>query len=384
VGTPLRVAIDLRPLALERLSGIGLLLSQLLEEVPRKGISYVGVSDRPLPPGRVPAGFPVHAAGPSGVRIRWEGRVLPRLLRSIDPAPDLFHATWNHGIPRRLAMPSLLSLHDLIPWRMPRAVPWPRPAWLHQALYRAAVRGSAREAAVIVTLSEASRRDIEEFLPQASARVMVVPCALPRAFAPGAAAPSPERVAAHRRVFGDRYWLYVGGFDPRKGLTTLLAAMAAAFPGGGGPPLVLAGAVNDHARACEAMAATLGVKAHFPGYVADDDLPALFAGAGLFVYPSRYEGFGIPPLLALASGTPCVTTDGGALPEVVGDDAVIVPAGDARALAAALAAARRDPARLAAMAARGRARAAAFSLEALASRTLRAYERAAGRRGGWA
>jgi glycosyltransferase involved in cell wall biosynthesis len=373
----MRVAIDLRPLALEPMSGIGLLVSQLLEEVPRKGVSYAGVSDRPMPPGRVPTGFPVHVAGPPGRRIRWERHVLPRLLASLDPRPDLFHATWNHGIPPRLPMPSVLSLHDLIPWRLPREVPWPGPAWLHRALYRTAVRASARRAAVIVTLSDASRRDIAARIPEAATRVVVVPCALPRWFTAGGAVDS-SRVAANRRAFGHPYWLYVGGFDPRKGLFTLLAAMATAFPGGDAPALVLAGGSNEHERACEAMAAALRVKAVFPGYVPDAELPSLFAGASLFVYPSRFEGFGIPPLLALASGTPCVTTDGGAIPEVVGNDAVVVPAGDARALAEALGRAHRDPAPLAALAARGRERAATFSLEALASRTFRAYERALG------
>jgi glycosyltransferase involved in cell wall biosynthesis len=382
VGPPLRVAIDLRPLALEPLSGIGLLVSQLLEEVPRMGVSYVGISDRPVPAGRVPAHFPVHVAGPTGRRIRWEGAVLPRLLAGLDPRPDLFHATWNHGVPAGLPMPALLSLHDLIPWRLPREVPWPRPAWLHRALYRSAVRSSARRATAIATLSEASRRDIAARLPEAASKVVVIPCAVPREYQTDDGDPSRAAgVAANRRAFGHPYWLYVGGFDPRKGLFTLLAAMAAAFPGGG-PTLVLAGGKNAHEAACEAMAAALGVRAIFPGYIPDADLPALFAGASLFVYPSRYEGFGIPPLLALASGTPCVTTDGGAIPEVVGDDALVVLAGDARALAEALGRAHRDPVPLGAMAARGRARAASFSLEALASRTLRAYELALGRREG--
>ena len=378
MGTPRRVAIDLRPLALDTVSGIGLLVSQLLEEIPRSGVSYVGISDRPVPSGRVPAGISVHVAGPAGQRIRWERRVLPRLLASLDPAPGLYHATWNHGVPAGVATPSVLSLHDLIPWRLPREVPWPRPAWLHRALYRNAVRGSARRAAVILTLSEASRRDIAALVPEAAARVEVVPCALPRWFA----APDPARVTENRRAFGDPYWLYVGGFDPRKGLLTLLAAMAAAFPEGDGPTLVLAGGPNEHRRTCEAMAATLRVKALFPGYVPDAELAALYAGASLFVYPSRYEGFGIPPLLALAAGTPCVTTDGGALPEVVGDAATIVKAGDPGALAEVLRSARRDPASFAARAARGPERAAAFSLDALAARTLRAYERALGRREG--
>ncbi|HSQ59652.1 MAG TPA: glycosyltransferase family 1 protein [Acidobacteriota bacterium] len=376
MSAPLRVAVDVRPLALESVSGIGLLVGQLLEEVPRTAVSYVGVSDRPVPEGRVPAGIPVHVEGPPARRIRWEARVLPRLLRSLEPVPDLFHATWNHGIPPGLPMPSVLSLHDLIPWRLPREVPWPRPAWLHRALYRSAVRGAARRASVIVTLSEASRRDIARRLPDAAPRVEVVPCAVPRWFAP----PPPESVAAQRRIHGGPYWLYVGGFDPRKGLLTLLAAMAAAFPEGGAPALVLAGGANEHRRACEDLAAALRVDARFPGYVPDADLAALYGGASLFVYPSRYEGFGIPPLLALAAGVPCVTTDGGALPEVVGDAAVVVPAGDPRALAEALRRAADDPGAMTAMAAAGPERARAFSLDALRERTLRVYDRALGRR----
>ncbi len=375
MSVSLRVAIDLRPLALDSGGGVGLLVAQLLEEVPRLGVSYVGVSDRPVPAGRVPASIPVITAGSPGQRIRWERGVLPRLLSSLDPRPDLFHATWNHGVPAGLPMPSVLSLHDLIPWRLPREVPWPKPAWLHRALYRSAIRSSARRAAAIVTLSEASRRDIAAKIPDAAPRVEVVPCAVPRWFVPAA----PARLTENRRAFGDPYWLYVGGFDPRKGLFTLLAAMAAAFPGGTSPVLVLAGSRNEHRQACEAMAAALRVNAIFPGYVPDADLAALFGGAALFVYPSRYEGFGIPPLLALAAGTPCVTTDGGALPEVVGEDAVVVPAGDAKALAEALRRAAADPEPLRAMAARGRERAARFSLDALAERTLRAYERALGR-----
>lgn len=374
----MRVAIDVRPLALETVGGIGLLVTQFLEELPRGGVAYVGVSDRPVPGGRIPAGIPLHVAGPPGQRIRWERNVLPRLLRSLDPRPDLVHATWNHGVPAGLPMPSVLSLHDLIPWILPREVPWPRPAWLHRALYRSAVRASARRASAIVTLSEASRRDIAHRLPEVVARTEVVPCALPRWFAP--VARDGGGAAAMRRAHGDPYWLYVGGFDPRKGLLTLLAAMAAAFPDAGGPTLVLAGGMNEHARACEAMAASLGVRARFPGYVPDAELPALYAGASLFVYPSRYEGFGIPPLLALAAGTPCITTDGGALPEVVGEAAWVVPAGDPLALSKALRRAADEPDSRRALTAAGPPRAAGFSPEALGGRMLRVYERALGRR----
>jgi len=378
VTRSIRVAIDLRPLALPHSSGIGLLLGQLLEELPALGVEYVGLADRPVPDGRVPAGIPVRVAEGVGGRIRWESTALPRLLGSFDPPPDLYHATWNHGVPERLPFPSILSLHDLIPWRHPDLVPWPRPAFLHRGLYRESVRRSARAAAAIITLSEASRRDIAAALPAAARKVEVIPCAVPRWFR----AASAEETDAARARFGGPYWLYLGGFDPRKGIGDLLEALATARSQGATiPAIVLAGALNAEAESCRVRAAALGVPAHFPGYVADAELPALYAGADLFVYPSRAEGFGIPPLLAMAAGTPAIVSDGGSLPEVVGDAAVVVPGGDTRALAAALAAAAAHPDELHTAASRGRARAAEFTVEALAARTIQVYERAVERRG---
>ena len=374
----IRVAIDLRPLALPHSSGIGLLVGQLLEELPALGVEFVGLADRPVPDGRTPGEIPVRVAGGIEGRIRWESIALPQLLKSFDPPPDLFHATWNHGVPERLPFPSILSLHDLIPWRHPDLVPWPRPAFLHRALYRESVRHSVRAAAAVITLSEASRRDIAAALPAAARKVEVIPCAVPRWFR----AASAEETDATRARFGGPYWLYVGGFDPRKGIGDLLEALGTARAQGAAiPPIVLAGARNAEAEACRARAAALGVPAHFPGYVPDAELPALYAGADLFVYPSRAEGFGIPPLLAMAAGTPAIVSDGGSLPEVVGDAAVVVPGGDVRALAGALAAAAAHPDALRPAAARGRARAAEFTVEALAARTLRVYERAVARRG---
>ena len=373
---PLRVAIDLRPLALPHGGGIGLLVGQMLEELPARGVEYVGLADRPLPAGRSPEGIPVRVLETGGGRIRWETTALPRLLRSFDPAPDLFHATWNHGVPERLPFPAILSLHDLIPWRHPELVPWPKPAFLHRVLYRESVRRSARAAAQVITLSEASRRDIAAFLPAASNKVEVIPCAVPRWF-------SPEAAEEARARGGEPYWLYVGGFDPRKGIGDLLEALAAAKASGAAlPAIVLAGALNAEAEACRARAAALGLPARFPGYVADADLASLYGGASLFLYPSRYEGFGIPALLALAAGTPAIVSDGGALPEVVGDAAVVVPAGDVPALAKAITAAATAASARGNAAARGRARAAAFTVEAMAERTFRAYERAVSRREG--
>ena len=376
---PIRVAIDLRPLARGPSTGIGLILTQILEELGPRGFEFLGVSDRPLSSPVAPS-IEVRVSEASTGRIRWEAGELPRILRAIRPAPDLYHATWNHGVPEGLPFPSLLSLHDLIPWVAPSLVPWPKPAMLHRWLYRRAVSASARNAAAIVTLSEASRRDIAERIPAASSKIEVVPCAVPRWFQP----PAPGACAAFRARFGGgAFWLYFGGFDPRKGVDLLVEAMSRAFPGGhGAPALVLAGTVNRRAERLARAAGAKGLRVHLPGYVPDADLPALLGGAELFIYPSRYEGFGIPPLLAMASGTPCVTSDAPAIQEVVGDAAILFPSGDAEALAARLAAVARDRVSVAPLIQRGRERAARFRVEAMAERMIRAYGRVAGSRGG--
>lgn len=365
------VAIDVRPLALPHVTGVGLLVRQVLEELPARGFDFVGLSDRPVPDGRLPRDVAARVDPGSGGRIYWEATTLPGLLRSLEPAPDLHHATWNHGVPRGLSFPSVLSLLDMIPWVRPEYVPWPRPAPLHRWLYRRTARRSARTARIIVTLSEASRRDITARIPGVAERIEIVPCALPRWFGPPAAA-AVERW--RNRYGGGPYWLYLGGFDPRKGLDVLTEA-AGLLADAGGPlrPLVLAGEINAAAEAVRRALAARSVLAHFPGYVPDEELAPLLAGASLFLYPSRYEGFGIPPLLAMAAGVPCVVADGGALPEVVGDAAVVVRAGHAPSLAQGI---REALARSGELTERGRRRAERFSVEALAARTTQVYERA--------
>jgi glycosyltransferase involved in cell wall biosynthesis len=333
-----------------------------------------------VPAGRLPDDVSVVATGAAGGRIRWEAGALKHALRALDPAPDLFHATWNHGVPGGLPFPSVLTVHDVIPWILPRLVPWPNPAPLHRWLYRRALRASTRAATRITTDSEASRRDLTRLLPETEAKSEVVPISLPRWFRP-----LPPETASHARAEwneGRPYWLYLGGFDPRKGIDVLLAAMAAAFPDPSrAPDLILAGGLNATGLGLRDGAEHLGVRARFPGYVDDRDLPTLFAGATLFLYPTRYEGFGLPLLMAMASGVPVVASDAGSVPEVLGDAGLSFPAGDAVALSKVLArAASLAPEERAAIGERGRARAAAFSPDAFAERILRVYDRALARR----
>lgn len=376
----MRVAIDVRPLSLGEVTGVGLVVTTLVEELRARGVRFVGITDRPVPAGRLPAEVQSVATGAAGGRIRWESSALPRALRALDPAPDLFHATWNHGVPRGLPFPSVLTVHDVIPWLLPHLVPWPSPAPLHRWLYRRSLRASTRAAALVMTDSEASRQDLVRVLPETAAKTEAVPISLPRWFRalPPEAAPDSRA----RWNEGRPYWLYLGGFDPRKGIATLLEAMALAFPAAShAPDLILAGGMNATGQALRTEAERLGVRAHFPGYVDDRDLPSLFAGATLFLYPSRYEGFGLPLLMAMASGVPILASDAGSIPEVLGEAGFSFAAGDADALAKALArAAALTPEERAAVGDRGQARALGFSPDAFAERILRVYDRALGRR----
>lgn len=379
---PLRVAIDLRPLALDHVTGVGQMILQILEELGTSGVTFTGLSHHPVPEGRLPAGVAVlHRAGPGG-RIRWESGVLPRLLRAVEPAPDLYHATWNHGVARNAPVPSVLTVHDVIPWIHPELVPWPRPAWLHRSLYRGAVRAAVRRAARITADSEASLRDLAARVPDAAVKADVVPVALPRWFRPE---PSSAEAARARWGGGKPYWLYLGGFDPRKGIRDLLEAMSLARSGTDSvpfPPLLLAGSPGPLAAEYGALGRAAGLDVRFPGFVEDRALPTLFAGASLFLYPSRYEGFGIPLLFAMATGTPVVASDAGSIPEVLGGAGILFPAGDRRALGALLRDAARDPSALYEAGARGLDRARSFTPERLGERMLRVYERAASRPGG--
>ena len=378
---PLRVAIDLRPLALDHVTGVGQVILETLEELGPAGVTFVGLSHHPVPEGRIPDGIPVlHEAGAGG-RIRWESGVLPRLLRAVEPAPDLFHATWNHGVPRNAPVPSVLTVHDVIPWIHPELVPWPRPAWLHRSLYRGAVRAGVRRAARVAADSGTSLKDLVARVPEAARKARVVHVPLPRWFRP---LPSDGAAARARWNEGRPYWLYLGGFDPRKGIPDLLEAMAIVGSEAESevPTLLLAGSPSPLATEYGDRARAAGVEARFPGYVEDRDLPSLFAGASLFLYPSRYEGFGIPPLLAMASGVPIVASDAGSIPEIVGDAGLLYPAGDVRALAARLREVSRGSDAGREAAARGLLRARDFSLEQFRERMRQVYEEAASRREG--
>jgi len=280
-----------------------------------------------LRPTRLPTARPA-------VRILWEQALQPRALRR--EGVELLHSL-AFSQPVLWRGPSVVSFMDLSFLRFPRAFNRANRLYL-TTMARAAVRRADR----LVAISEHTRQDLVRLLGADPARVAVTYCGVDPSFRPLDA----DRVAAYRERQGlpDRFILYVGTLEPRKNVPRLLQAYARLRRAGNAPPLVLVGARGWRHTAIDAMLAHLDLRDHvrFLGYVPAPELPLCYNAAAVFVYPSLYEGFGLPPLEALACGTPVVTSSTSSLPEAVGDAALLVDPRDPAALAGALRAALED------------------------------------------
>jgi glycosyltransferase involved in cell wall biosynthesis len=248
---------------------------------------------------------------------------------------------------------------------------------------RLTVRRTAQTAARIIVPSEHTRRDICETYGIKSTRVSVTPLAAPSHFAPVCDESEVSRVRELYGIRGD-YVLTVGSIQPRKNLARLMAAYAglrAARPQANLPQLVLVGKrawlYDETLSAVEKLG--LSDLTVLTGYVSEADLPALYTGALCFVYPSYFEGFGLPPLEAMQCGAPVIVGNRTSLPEVVGDAGLLVDPFDEEALAEAIAQVINDAGLRARLRDRGLERARQFSWRETARLTLDAYERAAGR-----
>ena len=353
------------------------------EEVALVPFSWRGTADLP----RVVAtleGGPAPRAG----RLRCGRRRVPaRLLQAAWtrlPVPpvewlagpvDVFHAT-NYVAPPARRAASVVTVHDLSYLRYPEMVT------AASARYEELVPRALRRGAVVCTPTAAVAAEVADTYRLAPERLVVTPLGVGPAWR-RAVAPDPAWLAAHE--LPERYLLFVGTREPRKNLPTLLAAYRALLagrvppadgPGAAGagvPPLVLAGPPG-WGEALDLAGLPPGA-VRTPGYLAEEDLASLVAGAAALAFPSWYEGFGLPALEALACGTPVVASDLPALREVLADQAELVPPGDADALADALLRVLDDPGGEPARAAR-RARAAGFTWDACARASLGAYRQA--------
>lgn len=211
------------------------------------------------------------------------------------------------------------TVHDLIPLD--------RPEWFHPRFsqwYEWLMPKLAARVQHIIAVSEFTKERVVELLRVKPEKVSVVPNGIDERFRIHTA----EEIQAARDATGirsDAYLLYVGSVEPRKNVGRLLQAWARVqneIPAG--LDLVVAGAMGASRVFAEAELGRIPDRVHFPGYIASEHLPALYSGAMAFLYPSLYEGFGLPPLEAMACGIPVLTSRGSSLGEVVGEDAVLI------------------------------------------------------------
>ena len=303
-------------------------------------------------------------------RILWEQTVQPlALLRS---HADLLHSPVN-VLPLLCPVPAVLTIHDLSFLVYPDRLLAARQRYLE-----AFTRWSARRARLVMTDSAHTRSDV--------IRLLGVPAEKVRVVYPGVdtslAAATPQAVAAFRRERGlpDRFILYLGTLEPRKNLGTLLRAYDRLQHSGSRHVLVLAGGRGWMDDDIFRLVEELGLKDRvlFPGYVAEEDLPLWYSAADLFVYPSVYEGFGLPPLEAMACGTLVIVANTSSLPEVVGDAGLLFPPTDVEALADLMADVLNDSDRRDAMGAAGVVQAGRFPWSRTAQGALATYREAKG------
>ena len=342
--TPL-VVVDADVLGRQR-TGDETYVENLLRELGRleHGLRIAAVTRHPE---RVPEGIePLPLPATSQIeRMSWS---LPRLLRHVRPA--LAH--FQYVIPPGYRRPSVVTVHD-ISFERERVFMNARD----RLIFRTLVPRSIRRADRVLTVSEFTKRELADAYSVSDEKVVVTPNGVDPVFQP--AGPARD---------GRPYALFVGALQPRKNPELALMAVAAAEPD---LRLVVAGPEKRGGDDLRMWASRLGLEVEFLAHVEKEELAALYRGAACLVFPSRYEGFGLPVLEAMACGTPVVASSIDAVREVAGDAAVLVDPDDPKALARGIARAVSDGDRLARL---GPERAKRFTWEAAARRTLAVYE----------
>jgi glycosyltransferase involved in cell wall biosynthesis len=317
----------------------------------------------------VPAGM-THVAEPRHppTNLGWTLVGLPIAARRA--RIDLLHAP-AYTAPVGIRTPVVVTIHDVSYERHPEWYPYRRDR-LRRAFYRA----SARSAARVVTDSEFSAAEINAAYGIAPSRIVVIPLGVVASFADG----EPEEPGV-----AEPFVLHVGDLHPRRNLTVVLDAVIALRKQGGDTAaltLALAGIDRGTVAELRARAEAAGARDALTvlGVVSDAQLDALYREAAALVYPSLYEGFGLPVLEAMARGTPVVAARASSVPEVVGDAGVLLDPGDLAGWVASLDAIIGQPGRREALAEAGRTRAASFTWERTARATYEVFLRAAGAR----
>lgn len=372
----MRVCIDISAAAHER-AGLGRyaasLATALLPLLPPGALSIFFNHPRESRLPEALAGLPRHT-WPWGNKP-WRMRALVSQVGgpSLDSAIrgiDVFHAT-DHLLPRLSGPRSVFTLHDVAyHWFPEYHLP------LNRWFLRLAIPRFLARADAVIAVSEATRRDALALYGLPPEKVCAVPEGVDERFHPARDGEALNRI---REIYAlpKRFILCVSTIEPRKNLTMLLEAYVHILPAHPEMGLVIAGQKGWLYEGFFERLRSLGLesKVRLTGYVPEDDLPLLMSAAEVFAYPSKFEGFGLPPLEAMACGTPVVASNASSLPEVVEDGGVQLPPDDLKAWIEGLQSLIERPEHRAEYSARGQAQAAKFTWETAARKTLSVYEK---------
>jgi glycosyltransferase involved in cell wall biosynthesis len=301
-------------------------------------------------------------------RAVWEQALVPLQVSRL--GIDVYHSP-NYIVPAALACPSVVTIHDL-------AFTEPTFHRLRSRLYlRAMTQIALHKASRVICVSDYTRRRLLEIHPEIEQKVRVIGEGVGHQFNP-----MPDEVVdvfKRRHLLHAPFVLFVGTLEPRKNLVRLVRAFGLAADMTGAPHLLaIAGAngwKNDPLRSM-LRSSPVCDRIRLLGYLSEDDLPVAYSAADVFAYPSLDEGFGLPPLEAMACGTPVLTSTSGAIPEVVGDAALTVDPEDVTALAHGLARVMTDATMRTNLVAAGFRQANQFEWATVAQRTLAVYREA--------
>jgi len=305
------------------------------------------------------------------VRLVWEQVVFPFLVRK--NKLDILHSL-HYTKPIFLPCASVVTFHDMTFFLFPQ---------LHtqakRILFPLFIRISVRQADALIAVSEGTRQDSIRLLNLPPQKIYTTPLGASQEYQK---ITDPVLLEDMRRKYKlpTGFFLYTGLVEPRKNLPMLIRAYASLLDQGIKEKLVIVGRVGWMSDEIFKLADRLGLdkKVVFTGYIDQNDLPAIYNLASVFVYPTLYEGFGLPVLEAMACGTPVITSAVSSLPEIVGNAGVLLPPADEEALSSAMFRLMSDPVERKRLASLGLARAAQFTWQNTALETSKIYQMVAG------
>lgn len=322
MNKPYHIGIDARLFGTQQAAGIGTYAEELLAELVKLD-SVNRYTAFVLP--EVAEFFPIYAPNLNKKLVRFghytygEQVFYPRVLSRAQL--DLIHYT-NFNTPILFTqLKSVVTIHDLTLWFYPGRK---QTSWFRRAIYRQVIRRSCLNATRIIAISQGTKRDLVEHLQIDPAKIDVVYNAAPKRYRP---VDNPKRVEMIKSKYNISrpFFLYVGQWRAHKNLVRLIRAMALLRHRYNiDYQLVLVGKMDTFAPEVPATIKQMNLQDMVitTGYVADSDLPYFYSEAEAFVFPSLYEGFGIPPLEAMASGTPVLSSNASVMPEILGEAAL--------------------------------------------------------------